>query len=227
MEISSLENLQVIQEATLFEHNFIASRYQEVKSGEFYFYHLAPIGIDLHEGLMSPTALHESGRHQECIAALEKYRERMVYGWAIFPGRDPYKLTETELLRGLEKFRGVGGGRTIYFFRYLPQSYLGKGMNNVIKHKDGYRINLDDPGLKKCIESISWGWVDSYTQNIPYSEDYYRKVTEKEYFSKYNDNPQDGTPRFAPIPHIGITFYDGICPRKFLTKVMHAGKLVK
>ena len=190
-----------------------------------WFYHMVPKGTPaITEGLLSPFALAKSGNINAAYAALDKYRDRMCGGWNIYPGRDPKSLTLEELLEGLEKFRGKGGSRTIYFFKYPPVAKLGKNMASILKEKDIYRINIKNISLNNYIENIDWGHVGSNTDNPALDYLFYRNVTKSEYFSKYIDNPKDSTPLFAPIPHIGITFKDGICPDAYLDTVMLAGK---
>ena len=202
-------------------HEFIHLDNEGIVStnNDFFFFHMVPKGTDVSEGLLSPAAMSKLGMREELKKSLDKYRERMVKGWRIYPGKLPEELSETELIQGLEKFRGNGGSKTIYFFRYPPTKILGKNMSDILKEKDIYRINLNDPKLQKYIERIDWGYYGSHTDNKAYTRDYYENISEKEYFSEYNDNPPDGTPLFASIPHIGIVFKDGICPKQFLSLV--------
>lgn len=196
------------------------NRYNE----PLYFYHLIPKGSDVSKGLLSPYALLKAGEQELAARAVDKYRVRLCSGWGIYPNKKPNDLTLDEIMAGLEKFRGVGGTKQIYFFRFPPTRELGRNMRQLLQGKDIYRINLNDMELNRYIEAIDWGYVGSHTDNPRYNRTFYETIKPKEYFSKYNDNPTDGTPLFAPLAHIGITFKNGICPRKFLTLVSKAGK---
>ena len=191
-------------------------------SGDLFFFHMVPKGTDVSEGLLAPAAMSKLGMQEELKKSLDKYRERMVKGWRIYPDKLPEELNETELIQGLEKFRGEGGSRAIYFFRYPPTEILGKNMSDILKEKDIYRINLNDPRLQRYIERIDWGNYGSNTDNKAFTRDYYENISEKDYFSEYNDNPADGIPLFASIPHIGVIFKNGICPKQFLSLVTKA-----
>lgn len=196
---------------------------KRIGDGNFYFYHLAPKDADvMKKGLLAPYALVKENP-EICNKALGHYRRRMTGGWNIYPGRNPDGLTLDELLVGLNKFRGKDGDKCIYFFRYPPTKSLGPNMAEILKGKEIYRINLDDPELQKHILFINWGYVGSNTDNPQVDEKYYRTVTEKEYFKDYRDNPKPGVPPFAPIIHIGVAFRDGICPAKFITKISSKG----
>ena len=188
-------------------------------SDNFFFYHMVPKGTDVSKGLLAPAALSKLGMQTELDNALNKYRERMVKGWRIYPDKLPEELTTDELITGLEKFRGEGGARTIYFFRYPPTKILGKNMADILKEKDIYRIDLNDPEIQKFIDKVDWGNYLSNTDNPAYNKQWYENISEKDYFSNYDDNPANGMPLFASIPHIGVAFKDGICPREFLTLV--------
>lgn len=181
----------------------------------FYFYHLVPKGSNVSKGLLAPYALAKIDRNLT-LKSLNKYRDRMVNGWNIYPNRTPESLSLSELLDGLDKFRGKGGTKAIYFFKFAPYKELGSYMTGYLDHHDIYRIDLDNKELHKYIESIYWGNVDSHTDKPKLTEEFYRSVSKDKYFSKYDES---GRVPFAPIPHIGITFKNGICPRKFLTKI--------
>ena len=188
-----------------------------------YFYHMVPKGSDVSVGLLSPYGLAKIDKTL-ALKALDKYRDRMVSGWKIYPGRDPSSITLNELISGLEKFRDKGGSREIYFFRYPPDDSLGHNMKEILKNKDIYRIDLMDKELQRHIERIYWGSFGSFSGNKELTEEYYRTVTRKEYFKDYKDNPKAGVPLFAPIPHIGIVFKNGICPAKFIKKFEIVGE---
>lgn len=190
----------------------------------FYFYHMVPAGTDVCDGLLSPYALSKLGKHEKSLNALDKYRNRMVDGWNIYPHKNPEELTEEELLEGLEKFRGEGGSKTIYFFRYPPTSDLGNNMADILKNKDIYRIDINDKEIKKYIVKIDYGYHNSNSDEEKYDREFYENISKEDYFKDYDDNPGKNKLLFASIPHIGIIFKDGICPRKFITMVYKNGE---
>ena len=185
----------------------------------FYFYHLVPKSADISKGLLSPYAAQKSGNTELLGNMLNKYRARMVSGWKYYPDKKPEDLTIDELLAGLNRFRGKDGDKCIYFFKYPPYKDLGNYMQGYIDTHDIYRININDPGLKKHIIRIDWGWVNSDNDAEPRNADFYRYITRDEYFADYTDKPKDGRPPFAPISHIGIAFKDGVCPTRFIKKI--------
>jgi RimJ/RimL family protein N-acetyltransferase len=198
----------------------------EELENSFYFYHMVPAGTNVSRGLLSPHALVKFGMHKEAGNALSKYRNRMVDGWNVYPNRKAEELTEDELINGLEKFRGEGGSREIYFFKYPPTAELGRNMADILKEKDIYRIDLNNKDIMKYIDRIDWGYVDACRDNKPYDRKFYEDITTEEYFSKYNDDGDKDKPLFATIPHIGIVFKYGICPNEFITMISKNGEMI-
>lgn len=188
-------------------------------SDKLEFYHMVPKGTDISKGLLAPKAMVDLKMYDTANNALNKYRERMCWHWKFYPKKKPEELTLAELLHGLERFRGKGGSRAIYFFRFPPTKELGKNMTEILDTHDIYRINLKDKELQKHIERVDWGYLDSNNDNPPYDQSYYERVSEEEYFIRYQDMRTDDKPLFSPIAHIGVIFKNGICPREFLTKI--------
>ena len=201
---------------------FIESVLERANTKPLFFYHMVPKKANISKGLLAPYAMNKFGMEKELSFSLDKYRNRLVDtdAWNIYPNRDPKSLSNEEILNGINQFRkSEDGSKYIYFFRYPPYKELGKNMETILKSKDIYRINLNDKELQKQILDISWGWIGSNTDNQAVNKKWYETIKPEKYFSVYNDNPKNGTPLFAPLVHIGIAFKNGICQRKFLTKI--------
>lgn len=181
------------------------------------FYHLAPKDLNLDEtGLVSPEYALSQMKDTELFEKMtDKYRDRLTGAWNIYPGRDPASLTHQEILSGLKKVRGSTGGKYIYFFRYAPTADLGANMAQVVRHKDIYRIDLDDPETKEFIKAIDWGRIGSVPTGKRLSKQYYSEVTPEEYFAQYDDSK---TPLFASLNHIALATKTGAIPRHLLEK---------
>ena len=180
-----------------------------------YFYHLAQNNI-VGDELLSPFAMLEKNMKDLAYLSTNKYRDRLVNGWDIYPGKNPKDLTIEEVLNGLNQYRGSNGSKMIYFFRYPPYKELGKNMTKSLSGKTLYRININDPNVKKYIEEIFWGYKSSHSDNSVLNRKYYEDITPDKYFSKYDDNSY---PLFGTLNHIGISFQNGSIPLKLLEKV--------
>lgn len=180
----------------------------------FYFYHLFPKNVNNFNKIASTQYMYDNNMDTEEV--LYKYRKRVVSDWGVYPNKKEEDLTDEEILNALNQFRGEGGSKTIYFFKYPPYKELGPNMKNILKDKDIYRIDINDKETRKYIEKINWGYDQSHTGNKPLTEEYYKNITQKEYFSKYDDN---GTPLFASLNHIGIVTKNGYIPKKCLKLV--------
>lgn len=183
----------------------------------FYFYHMVPKGTNIKNGITSLRYQYDNNQIDIANKGADKYRDRLVNGWGIYPNRNPEDLSLDEIINGLDKFRGDGGSAQIYFFKYPPYKELGNKMKEILKYKDIYRIDLDDPKVKNIIEYIDWGYYFSNTDNEPMNEEYYRNVTVDQYFSEYTENTN--APLFASIPHIGIKFKNNYIPKNLITKI--------
>ena len=198
------------------DEGYVEERHTNSNNKHFYFYHLVPKGSDISKGLLSPQYMYDNGI--DVSNALDKYRDRLVDGWDIYPYKKPYELTDEEILSGLNKFRGNGGSDTIYFFRYPPYEDLGINMKNILKKKDIYRIDLNDKDTQKYVREINWGYENSHTRNKSLNKKYYENVSKDEYFSNYDDN---NYPLFASINHIGVITKYGYIPKKCIEKVSY------
>ena len=182
----------------------------------FYFYHLVPINYfkDVN-GIISPKYMYEHKLYSLFDKSVEKYRNRIVNGWNYYK-KKPEELTREEIIDSLERFRGKNGLNQIYLFKYPPYVHLGKNMENVLKGKFIFRINIDDPRLN--LEEIDWGFAGSYSGNMKLTRQYYERVSVGNYFKDYDDNAQM---IFANLNHISISPRDGIISFKYckLTKI--------
>lgn len=174
-------------------------------------YHLIPKGSDLSKGILSPQWMIT--HHMETLALyyLDKYRDRMVSSWNIYPDKEPNGLSIEELFAGLEKFRGKYGKQAIYAFRYPLASQMGPNMKKVLRYKDIYEIDISKiPDLIMIDYNINGGKPASW----------YDSVTQEEYFSTYDDNAEKhGKLLFAGIPHVAIITTSGRIPPQAIRKL--------
>lgn len=190
--------------------------YENDKNG-FYFYHFAPKNIDTKLGLLSPQYMYDHGMTELFRKSTDKYRDRIVGGWNIYPNKNPEDLTDKEIIKANNLFRKSDKGLSyIYFFKYPPYEELGPKMKMFIETHDIYRINIDDPKVKSCIKEIFWNNDMSHSDGKKLDEKYYRSINPTDYFKKYNDNSKLN---FASLNHIGIRFKDDYCPISLLEKV--------
>ena len=182
----------------------------------FYFYHLVNKDADLKEGLLSLKYLYDNKMYDLFDKYADKYKDRITSSWNIDKFEGKKDLSREEILEALEIFRGEGGSSQIYFFRYAPYKELGKRMEEILKYKDIYRIDLNDEEVKKNIKNIFYGYDLSNSDNKELTREYYEKITKEEYFSKYNDNDEMN---FRYLNHIGIQFKNDKCDLKYLEKV--------
>lgn len=190
----------------------------EDKDGDehMYFYHLVPKGSDVSGGIKSLDWFYKHDK-KLFLKYSEKYRDRLVNAWGIYPNTSPEKLTAKMIYDGINKFRGTKDGcNQIYCFYYPPHRYLGEKMRKLLETKDIYRIDIKYDGLKKCLKSIDWGYEGSFTGNKKLSENWYKNCTYDDYFSKYDENV---TPLFSTLNHISICTKDGVIPEKCLIKI--------
>jgi hypothetical protein len=89
-------------------------------------------------------------------------------------------------------------------------------MEEVLKYKDIYKININDEEIMKNIKDIFYGYDMSSSDNKLLDKNYYEKITKEDYFSKYDDSLKMN---FKTLNHIGISFKGGNCPMNFLEKV--------
>lgn len=145
-----------------------------------------------------------------------KYKDRILNDWNIKKYKGKSNLTREQYIDALNIFRGKHGSNYIYFFRYAPYKKLGNKINELAKHKDIYRININDEEVQKSIADIFYGYDMSNSDNKLLDKKYYETITKKDYFLKYDDNlPMN----FSTLNHIGISFKNGNCPLEFLEKV--------
>lgn len=169
-------------------------------------YHMVPKGADMSKGIISPFWMAENNLNKLALDSVDKYRNRLVSSWNIYPGRNPNSLSLEEIMNGLNQFRGDNGTRAIYLFRYPPSSLMGPNMANILKYKDIYEVDIS-----KIPDIIDI----EYNINDGPSKEWYDTVTPAEYFKNYDDNAEkSGKLLFAGIPHISIITKQGrITPR--------------
>lgn len=182
---------------------------------EFYFYHLAPKRIE-GNALLSPYAMERMQYDELLTDSIDKYRDRMVDGWGIYPNKKANELSNKEILNGINRYRGTNGSKMIYFFKYPPYKKLGKNMKKILESKDIYRIDLNDTEIKRQIEEIDWGFENSHKGNRKLNRSYYENISFDDYFSNYDDN---NYPIFASLNHISIAFKDGMIGLKYLKRI--------
>jgi len=183
----------------------------------FYFYHAVPKSADLSKGLITPQYMYDNGMTELFRKSTDKYRDRIVGGWNIYPNKKSSELTDQEIVDAINKFRRSDKGLSyIYFFKFPPYKELGPKMKAFLDTHDIYRINLDDTNAKKYIKEIFWNNDMSNGDNKPLDEDYYRRISVDEYFKRYDDSSKLN---FAALNHIGIRFKDDYCPKSILEKV--------
>lgn len=186
--------------------------------GSLYFYHLIPKDANISkDGLVTPEWYFRNRRFNDYKRVTDKYRDRMVYDWQLYPNIDPSEITIKQMYNGLNYFRGdKNGNNRIYFFRYLPYRALGPNMAKILDCKRAVRIDILDGLTRRYIDSIDWGYWMSDSRNRKLHRQYYEKVTESEYFYYYDDtNPAT----FSTLNHIAIIPKLAYIPELLLTYV--------
>ena len=184
----------------------------------FYFYHMVPKKSNMKNGILSMQYMYDHDMNDLLDNSLNKYRKRMSDKdmWGYYPDTNPEDLTQDQLIKGLQKYRGKDALNKIYFFRYAPYSALGPNMKSTIAGKDIYRIDLNDPRVQKLIKKVDWGYVGSNNDNERLTKDWYEKVTKDDYFKDYDDKSKMN---FASMNHIGISPIKGNIPLELIEKV--------
>lgn len=193
-----------------------------MKKEPFYFYHIANKDANIYkDGLLSLEYLYDIGRYDDFDKYSDKYRDRLVGGWDIYPNRDADTLSREELLNGIKQFR-KGDSNRIYFFRYPPYVTLHKDIASLLKRRYLYRINLDDPKLKKYIKSIHWGYKNSNSNNAELKEQWYREISIDDYFGQFDPKKK---PLFSTLWHISVETKNGYIPPEFIERVPIPGTI--
>lgn len=181
-----------------------------------YFYHLVNKDADLSQGLLSLKYMYEHNMSDLFLKYTSKYEKRITSLWHLKGFQGKKSLTNKDYIDALNAFRGPYGSSYIYFFRYAPYKELGPKMAEILKYKDIYRIDINNPKVKKYIKDIFYGFDGSNSDNQKLDKAYYEKVTKEEYFQNYDDNSRMN---FASLNHIAIAFKDDYCPKKILEKI--------
>lgn len=186
--------------------------------GDFYFYHLVPKGSDVTKN--GVVTLQWQWQHDKRAFKKnsDKYRDRLVGSWDIYPNRSPESLSDTEVLEGIKAFRGnEDGADRIYMFAYPPYNALGDKMRDVLKGKDLYCINISNKEVKRYISTIYWGYRNSDGRNEELDKRWYADVSKEEYFKDYSE--ENGGLLFAPLNHIAVVPKNGCIPASCWSKV--------
>lgn len=180
----------------------------------FYFYHLIPKNLAKNiDGIISPMYMYEHGLYDLFDKATQKYRNRIINDWKYYD-KKPEDLTREEIIEALIKFRGKHGLNQIYLFKYPPYMKLGKNMEEILKNKFLFKIDIDDPRLQ--FEQIDWGFYLSHSDNKKLTRSYYENVSIKDYFKMYDDNIEM---RFKNLNHISVSPKNGIIPFSYCDKI--------
>ena len=199
-----LKNRKVVQEAA--QHK------------PMYFYHMIDRSVKLDDkGLKTPDYVLTKEHDEDLYLKMtEKYRYRLTHGWNIYPDKKPEELTSDQIYDGINQFRkSKRGNNQIYMFRYPPYKELGPHMADLLKDKEIYAFDINDPNNQKYINAIDWGWDGSNTDNKKLHRQWYENISKEDYFKKYDDN---GKPLFAPLNHISIDPSKGFLPLSCLQK---------
>ena len=183
-----------------------------------YFYHVVNKDADLSKGLISLQYMYNHKLYDLFDKNAEKYKKRIVDSWNIkkYKNRDKNSLTREEILDALTIFRGKFGASYVYFFKFPPYKKLGKRIEELLKVKDVYRININDEEIQKNIKDIFYGYDLSNSDNKKLDKYYYENITKEEYFKNYDDNIEMN---FSRLNHISIAFINDYCSLEFLEKV--------
>ena len=181
-----------------------------------YFYHLVDKDSDMSRGLISLQYMYDNKMFDLFDKNVSKYKDRILNDWNIEKYKGKEELTRKEYIDALNIFRGEYGSNYIYFFRYAPYKMLGNKINELSKHKDIYRININDEEIQKSISDIFYGYDINDSANKLLDKKYYENISKEQYFSQYDDSVMMN---FSTLNHISISFKQGFCPLKFLEKI--------
>lgn len=183
-----------------------------------YFYHVINKDADISKGILSLKYMYANELFNLFDKNIEKYKKRIVNDWHIlkYKNKDENTLTREEVMDALNIFRGENGASYIYFFKFPLYKELGPKINELLKVKDIYRININDEEVQRNIKDIFYGYDESSSDNKILDKDYYENITEDEYFKKYDDSL---VMNFSTLNHISIAFKNDYCPIDLLEKI--------
>lgn len=184
----------------------------------FYFYHVVDKDANLSLGLLSLQYMYDHQLLELFDKSSNKYRKGIVSYWELdkYKGINSSSLTREEILDALKLFRGEYASSYIYFFRYPPYASLGSKMEEMLKKKDIYQININDEEVQKNILDIFYGYENNHGDSKKLTREYYENIEEQEYFQNYEDSEERN---FARLNHIAIAFSKDYCPISFLEKI--------
>jgi len=183
-----------------------------------YFYHVVNKNSNMSLGLLSLQYMYNNKQYDLFDKYSEKYKKRIVKDWNIekYQNRVESSLTREEILDALNIYRGPYGTSQIFFFRYPPKPSLGPKVAELLKYKDIYRIDINNPKTQKYIKDIFYGYEESHSDNKKLDRQYYENITEEKYFAKYDDKiPMN----FMKLNHISIAFKEEYCPIAIIEKL--------
>ncbi len=191
-----------------------------------YFYHVVDKNANLSIGLLSLQYMYDNKMYDLFDKNAEKYKSRITNSWNIekYKGREESSLTREEIIDALNIFRGNYGSSYIYFFKFPPYKSLGKKIEELLKVKDIYRININDENVQKITKEIFYGFNGSNSDNKILNRKYYETITKEEYFKNYDDTL---IMNFSKLNHISIAFENNYCPIKYLEKCKKSWKLIQ
>lgn len=181
-----------------------------------YFYHLVNKDADMSKGILSLQYMYDYKMYDMFDKNASKYIGRITNDWNIEKYKGKENLSREEIIDALKIFRGEYGSSYIYFFRYPPYKELGSRMEDILKYKDIYRININDEELMKNIKDMDYGYNMSNTDNEKLDKSYYENITKEEYFSKYDDSLKMN---YSTLNHISISFMNDYLDKKYITKI--------
>lgn len=181
-----------------------------------YFYHVIDKNADIKKGILSLKYMYDNKMYALFDKHSQKYINRITNDWNIEKYKGRKDLSREEIIDGLNIFRGEYGASYIYFFKYPLYDELGEKIKELLKYKDIYRIDINNEEVKKNIKDIFYGFDLSNSDNKVLDKSYYEKISEKDYFSKYNDKLNMN---FSTLNHISIAFKNDFCDIKFLEKI--------
>jgi len=177
----------------------------------FTFYTFYPKKEDIKYRILSLQKMYEEEKFDLFDHYVEKYLTKIINDWKIFPNKTAKDMEREEILENINTILGPYGTRMIYLFRYLPFKLLGKRMRNMLSNSNVIEIDLNEKE-EMGIKEIIWGTYMSNPLNKSLTEQYYKDVSAKEYFSQYTDGILNN---LSALSHIGVATDTGTISSNF------------